>query len=374
MQSEPRRVLVAFGTRPEVIKLAPVISALRRQPGLETITCASGQHREMVDQILPFFQLDPDIDLNLMRPGQSLHRLLAGIVEQMGEVIERCKPDLVVVQGDTGTALGTGLAAIYCGLPIAHVEAGLRTYRLYDPFPEEANRRLLDQMSSLLFAPTEDCRTALLAEGLPADSVHVTGNTVVDALEMVRRHWDEHGAPAEAERLLADCPGPMLLLTGHRRENLGDGLAAVFSAIAQLAEEQPELTVLFPVHRNPDVRGLAETMLAGHRNIRLLEPMAYPVFLRLVARADLIVTDSGGIQEEAPSFGTPILVTRRTTERQPLTESGAGVLSCPETDQVLAQARALLAQGRRSSPSNPFGDGRAGDRIAAHIAAFLRKD
>lgn len=371
MACNPRRILVVFGTRPEAIKLAPVIAALRARSDLETIVCNTGQHGEMLDQVLPFFGISPDIDLALMRQGQDLHQVVAGVIESMGAVIARTAPDMVVVQGDTSTALGSGLAAVYSQSPLAHVEAGLRTYDMRDPFPEEANRRLLDQMSSLLFAPTEDCRAALLAEGLPQEMIHVTGNSVVDALEMARRHWDEHGAPVEAEAILAECGGPVVLVTGHRRENLGEGLAEIFAGVAALAEEQPDITVLFPVHRNPDVRGAANAQLAGRSNVKLLPPQPYPVFLNLAARADLIITDSGGIQEEAPSFGTPVLVTRRTTERQPLTASGAGILVVPKAETVLAHARAMLAAGRRMPGHNPFGDGRAGERITEHVVRFL---
>lgn len=370
MSSDRKRVLVVFGTRPEAIKLAPVVTALRAMPDLETVVCSTGQHRDMVAQVLPSLGLTPDIDLDLMQPGQSLHSVVADVLRHVGEVVDRIAPGLVVVHGDTGSAVGATLAAHYSGCPVAHVEAGLRTGDLFDPFPEEANRRLIDPVCSLLFAPTATARDTLLAEGHSPANVHLTGNTVVDALETIRTQWAAEGPPPAASALLAECPGPVVLLTCHRRENFGDGLAAIFAGVAALARQRPDVTVLFPVHRNPEVRAAA-AILADLPNLRLLEPLPYPDFLYLVARAALIITDSGGIQEEAPSFGTPVLVARRVTERQQLTDSGGGILVGRCADSVLAQALACLDTGRRPAGPNPFGDGLAGKRIAVAIAAFL---
>lgn len=370
MPSERKRVLVVFGTRPEAIKLAAVVTALRQRPEMETIVCCTGQHRDMVAQVLPSLGLVPDINLDLMQPGQTPNSVVADVLRGVGDLVERLSPSLVVVHGDTGSAVGATLAAHYGGCPVAHVEAGLRTGDLFDPFPEEANRRLIDSVCSLLFAPTVAARDALLAEGHPPANIHLTGNTVVDALETIRARWAEDGAPPVAAGLLAQCDGPTVLMTCHRRENFGDGLAAIFAGVAELARRRPEITVLFPVHRNPEVRAAAQA-LQGLANVRLMEPMPYPDFLYLVANAALIITDSGGIQEEAPSFGTPVLVARRVTERQQLTESGGGILVGRCADTVLRQALSCLDGDRRPLAANPFGDGRAGMRIAAAIAAQL---
>lgn len=372
MPCDRPRVLVVFGTRPEIIKLAPVVTALRRQPGIETVVCSTGQQRELGAQTLAAFGLAADMDLDLMRHGQDLHDVVAGTLCGVRDVVARIRPALVVVQGDTGSAVGAGLAAYYARVPVAHVEAGLRTGDMFDPFPEEVNRRLLDELASLLFAPTARARDTLLREGVPAGRVHLTGNTVVDALRMAERRWREGGPPPAAAALLASCPGPLLLLTCHRRETFGSGQAAIFDGVLDVARRRPDLTVLFPVHPNPEVRQPAEACFADVPNIRLSEQMPYPDFLYLLSRADLVVSDSGGVQEEAPSFGTPLLVVRRQTERVEGVEAGQAVVSGLEAGDIATRALALLEAGRRPpARQNPYGDGQAGERIATACVAAV---
>lgn len=364
MPSDRPKVLVVFGTRPEIIKLAPVVAALRRHPAVEVVTCNTGQQRELSAQALAAFDLAADIQLDLMRRGQDLHDVVAGTLCGVRDAVARIGPALVVVQGDTGSAVGAGLAAYYARVPVAHVEAGLRTGDMFNPFPEEINRRLLDELSTLLFAPTPRARDTLLREGIPAERVHLTGNTVVDALLAAGRRPPSPAAAA----LTAGLPGPLLLLTCHRRENFGAGLAAIFDGVLEVARRRPDLTVLFPVHPNPEVREPAEARFAGAANVRLIGQLPYHDFLHLLGRADLMVSDSGGVQEEAPSFGTPLLVVRRLTERMEGIEAGHADMVGPDCAAIAARAMDLLEAGRRPRAPNPYGDGRAGERIAAICA------
>ncbi|HLN26043.1 MAG TPA: UDP-N-acetylglucosamine 2-epimerase (non-hydrolyzing) [Patescibacteria group bacterium] len=365
MPCETPRILVVFGTRPEIIKLAPVVAALRQKPGIETVVCSTGQQRELAAQTLAVFDLTADFDLQLMRERQDLHDIVAGALCGTRDIIAQVRPSFVLVQGDTGSAVGAGLAAYYSRIPLGHVEAGLRTNDMFNPFPEEANRRLLDEVSSLLFAPTPRARDVLLREGVAAERVHLTGNTVVDALMMARQGWEQRGAPATAAGLLASCPGKKLLLTCHRRENFGDGLAAIFDGVADIARRYPDLTVLFPVHPNPTVRDAAQAHLGGVANVRLLGQLPYPDFLYLLSHADLVISDSGGVQEEAPSFGTPLMVVRRQTERMEGVEGGFATIARLEAEDISRHALELLAQGRRPpTVTTPYGDGHAAQRIA----------
>lgn len=367
MRPDRPKVLVVFGTRPEVIKLAPVIAALRRCPAVEVVVCNTGQQRELSAQAMAAFDLVADLDLELMRHGQDLHDVVAGTLCGVRDAVARIRPALTVVQGDTGSAVGAGLASYYARVPVAHVEAGLRTGDMFNPFPEEVNRRLLDELSTLLFAPTARARDTLLREGVPAERIHLTGNTVVDALRMAEHRLNAAPPPAAA---VLPAAGPLLLLTCHRRENFGDGLSAIFNGVLEAARQRPDLTVLFPVHPNPEVRAAAQAHFAECGNVRLLDQLPYPDFLYLLARADLAVSDSGGVQEEAPSFGTPLLVVRRQTERMEGVEAGYADIVDLTSPAIAARILELLAAGRRPRADNPYGDGRAGTRIADICAAF----
>lgn len=355
------RVLVVYGTRPEAIKMAPVVAALRAcGKRFETVVCNTAQHREMVEQVQELLGLVPDLDLALMTPNQRLNELTARVVLAMDEVLERVRPDWLLVQGDTTTAMGAALAAFHRGVPVGHVEAGLRTGDLARPFPEEANRRLIDVVASALFTPTERARDALLAEGVDTQRVFLTGNTVVDALQSLA------ASLGEVERR------DEVLITVHRRESFGEPIRGIFQAIAELAERFPHLQWVYPVHRNPNVREPAHAMLGGISNVELHEPFDYRELVRRLMRARCVLTDSGGIQEEAPTFGTPVLVLRDRTERQEGVEAGAARLVGVERDRIVAACTALLVDDDAyrviAAASNPYGDGHASERIAAILA------
>lgn len=355
------RVLVVYGTRPEAIKMAPVAVALRaRGDRFETVVCSTAQHRQMVEQVQELLGLVPDLDLALMTPNQRLNELTVRVVAAMDEVLERVRPDWLLVQGDTTTAMGATLAAFHRGVPVGHVEAGLRTGDLARPFPEEANRRLIDVIASALFTPTERAREALLAEGLDAQRVFLTGNTVVDALRSVA------ASLGKVERR------DEVLITVHRRESFGQPIRGIFQAIAELAERFPHLRWVYPVHRNPNVREPAHAMLGGIPNLELHEPFDYRELVRRLMRARCALTDSGGIQEEAPTFGTPVLVLRDRTERQEGVEAGVARLVGVDREAIVATASELLTDptvhAAMATALNPYGDGRAAERIAAILA------
>lgn len=355
------RILVVYGTRPEAIKMAPVVAALRaRGERFETVVCNTAQHREMVEQVQELLGLAPDLDLDLMRPNQRLNELTARVVAAMDEVLERLRPDWLLVQGDTTTAMGAALAAFHRGVPVGHVEAGLRTGDLTRPFPEEANRRLIDVVARALFAPTERARDTLLAEGVDAQRVFLTGNTVVDALQSIAASLGEVAREEE------------VLITVHRRESFGEPIRGIFQAIAELAERFPHLRWVYPVHRNPQVREPAHAMLGGIANVELHDPFDYRELVRRLRRARCVLTDSGGIQEEAPTFGTPVLVLRDRTERQEGVEAGVARLVGVQRDRIVAAFTELLADDdayrAMAAASNPYGDGHAGERIAAILA------
>lgn len=369
-------ITAVFGTRPEAIKLCPVIDELRKRPGVRVSVCVSGQHRQMLDQVLDVFQVVPDVDLGVMTHNQSLASLSARLLDRLDESLEAAPADLVVVQGDTTTALMGSLAAFYRRVPVAHVEAGLRTGNLFSPWPEEMNRRTVGQLATLHFAPTEGARQALLREGVAPKSIWVTGNTVVDALqrarEVVRR------APQPVPGLPPEfwaSQKPMVLVTGHRRENFGSGLESICKALADLSSRFTYAEFVYPVHLNPNVREPVFRLLGGLANIRLLEPLDYLSFLRLMDRAALILTDSGGIQEEAPSMGKPVLVMRDTTERQEAIEGGLARLVGTQQGSIVDSVSAFL-EGRdplcrAPRGENPFGDGRAAERISDACVQFL---
>ncbi len=367
------KIAVIFGTRPEAIKMAPLVLAFQRHPAVTCRVCVTGQHREMLDQVLQVFGIVPDVDLNLMRPNQGLGGLTARAVEAIDRYLADEKPDLVFVQGDTTTTFCAALAAFYHHVPVAHVEAGLRTGNLQAPWPEEANRVLTSRLTALHFAPTETSRTNLLREGVAADRVFVTGNTVIDALflalEKVRACPPEvPGLPLHALNGKSDAP-PVVLITGHRRENFGPGFEAICRAIAELMRCFPTTQFVYPVHLNPNVREPVRRILgAGNApNIHLIEPLAYLPFVAMMDRATVILTDSGGVQEEAPSLGKPVLVMRETTERPEAVEAGTVKLVGTNYDAIVEQTSKLLAdpvaRAAMTRIHNPYGDGQAVKRI-----------
>jgi UDP-N-acetylglucosamine 2-epimerase (non-hydrolysing) len=368
------KVLFVFGTRPEAIKLAPVVKALSGRPDFDCKICVTGQHREMLAQVLELFELRPDWNLELMRPNQDLAYLTGAALSGVSEVLDAFRPQRVIVQGDTTTTFAASLAAFYQRIPVAHVEAGLRTDNIYSPWPEEVNRRLVSHIADLHFAPTVRARDNLQREGIGAARILVTGNTGIDALLSVAELLDER--PQLRSRLEAMLPANfagrrVILMTGHRRESLDGGIARICRTMARIAE-RPDVAVVFPVHRNPNVRGAVEP-LHGHANVLLTDPVGYPELVFLLKRCHFVVTDSGGIQEEAPSFGKPVLVTRDTTERPEAMELGLARLVGTDAQRLYAEMSALLddpeAYARMSRIANPYGDGRASARIAQRLTA-----
>jgi UDP-N-acetylglucosamine 2-epimerase (non-hydrolysing) len=367
-------LLVTFGTRPEAIKMAPVVKALRGRPDAFRVrVCVTAQHRDMLDQVLSLFGIVPDVDLHLMRPGQSPAELLSRALGGMTDTIRAGRTDLVLVHGDTTTALATTLAAFHLQVPVAHVEAGLRSHRMDAPFPEEMNRVVIDRLASLHLAPTPLAERTLRAEGLPADGVLVTGNTAIDALLDVRARLAELPLALPAEVLAAPR---LVLVTAHRRESFGAPIREVFAALAALARSHPDTTFVYPVHRNPEVDGPARELLR-EENLRLLPPVGYAETVALLDRSLLVLTDSGGIQEEAATLGRPVLVLREVTERPELVEAGAGLLVGTDRTRIEREAARLLADsaararmggGPEALPRALFGDGHASRRIAARLA------
>ncbi|HEX2223785.1 MAG TPA: UDP-N-acetylglucosamine 2-epimerase (non-hydrolyzing) [Thermoanaerobaculia bacterium] len=362
--AQPLKVLAVYGTRPEAIKMAPVIEALRRRPETFAVrVCTTGQHREMLDQVQELFGLVPDLDLQLMQPDQTLNGLSAAALAAMDRVLATEAPDWLLVQGDTTTAMTAGLAAFHRGIRVGHVEAGLRTGDLRHPFPEEANRRIIDLLADALFAPTERSRQALLAEGCDPGKAYVVGNTVIDALQAIATgaEGDEDGSGRRE-----------VLVTVHRRESFGEPIREIFSALRELAEVFPEVDWVYPVHRNPNVRGPAHERLSGLSNLHLIEPLDYKDLVRRLERCHLVLTDSGGIQEEAPTFGKPVLVLRETTERPEGVDAGVARLVGADRARIVAEASRLLrspdAYQEMARAVNPYGDGRAAERIAAILA------
>jgi UDP-N-acetylglucosamine 2-epimerase (non-hydrolysing) len=370
-----KKILVVFGTRPEAIKLAPVIAALRAQPSLfETTVCSSGQHREMLVQALATFGIAPDIDLDVMRADQTLPDLTAQLVTSLSQTIARIGPDRVIVQGDTTTAFAGALAAYYGQVSVAHVEAGLRTHDRYNPFPEEINRRLVSAIADIHFAPTESAAIALTSEGIAPTSVHRTGNTIVDALLMLKARLDAPegtGLVSPLIRKFATDPERLILVTCHRRENFGNGLAAICRALQRIGLAHSDHRIVFPVHLNPNVRSQVMPMLGAIPNISLIEPVSHPEIIYMLSRAVLVLSDSGGLQEEAPSFGVPVLVLRKTTERPEAIEAGLAELVGADEQLIVDRTAVWLSRrgaGGGLSVANPFGDGRASERIVEILA------
>lgn len=367
-------VLIAFGTRPEAIKLAPVIFQLRvAAPHIRTCVCVTAQHRLMLDQVLALFDIVPDHDLRLMRDDQSLFDVTERALRGLGEVMTAEAPDLVLVQGDTTTTFTAALSAYYLRIPVGHVEAGLRTGDRYQPFPEEANRRLTDHLSTLLFAPTESARQNLLAEGLAPSSIFVTGNTAIDALLMTAKR--ELPPSDDVFARLDSARRRIILVTAHRRENFGPPLDRICAALRSLAETRDDIEIVYPVHPNPNVAGPVYRLLAGVPRIHLTEPLDYATFIKLMDRSHIILTDSGGIQEEAPSLGKPTLVLREATERQEAVEAGTATVVGTDSARIVAAVIALLdddvAYGAQARRTNPFGDGHAAGRIVSVVSSML---
>jgi UDP-N-acetylglucosamine 2-epimerase (non-hydrolysing) len=366
--------MVALGTRPECIKLAPVIAALRaRNRHFKTIVCSSGQQRELLEQALFAFQLGVDRDLGVTRSDQSLAELTAGLVTGFTAAIADLKPDRLLVQGDTTTAFAAALAAYYQRVPIAHVEAGLRSYDRFNPFPEEINRRYISAIADTHFAPTKAAADALLSEGVDAASIHMTGNTIVDALLALRARLEAPGGSGLISGAVREfaAGSPIVLVTCHRRENFGDNLEAILRAVRRIAVAHPAHRIVFPIHPNPIIRNAVFPALGGVANIHLLDPVSYPDSIFLLTRASLVLTDSGGLQEEAPSFGVPVLVLRCATERPEAIEAGLAELVGVDEDRIVTRAADLLARPGKAAGgarSNPFGDGRASERIVDVLA------
>lgn len=364
------KVLTVFGTRPEAIKMAPLALQLADDTRFEAKVCVTAQHREMLDQVLQLFNLQPDYDLNIMKPGQDLSDITTGILQGLKTVLAEFKPDMVLVHGDTATTFATALAAYYQQIPVGHIEAGLRTGNMYSPWPEEGNRCLTGAITTLHFAPTSASRQNLLAEGVKDNTIVVTGNTVIDALLQVKEKIEnDTDLVAElAQRFdFLDSTKKLILVTGHRRESFGGGFERICQALVQTAEQHPEVQIVYPVHLNPNVQEPVNRLLRQSPSIHLIEPQDYLPFVYLMNKAHIILTDSGGIQEEAPSLGKPVLVMRDTTERPEAVEAGTVKLVGTHIDQITQELTRLLtdstAYERMSQAHNPYGDGLACQRI-----------
>ncbi|XAM01293.1 UDP-N-acetylglucosamine 2-epimerase (non-hydrolyzing) [Phycisphaeraceae bacterium D3-23] len=378
----PKQVAIFMGTRPEAIKLAPVVRALQAEPALTPILVSTGQHKEMLAQVAELFDVHADVTLDAMRPGQSLTALHARLLTQLDDVLDQLKPDYALVQGDTTTVLAAAQCCFYRRVPVGHVEAGLRTGDLSAPFPEEANRRQASVLCDLHFAPTAQARDNLLAEGVDRDTVYVTGNTVIDALHLeVERQRDPAIAQQTAQALADDLGAgwddrPYVLVTGHRRENFGDGLRQICAALRELAQRFPDRRFIYPVHLNPNVAGPVHELLAGVENLVLTGPKDYRLFVALLRGCELVLTDSGGVQEEAPSLGKPVLVMRETTERPEGVAAGAVALVGADQVRIVSGVARLLedpaARAAMSNAQNPYGDGQAAPRIADAIRSRLQ--
>ncbi len=360
---EKKKVLVVFGTRPEAIKMAPVVHALQSQEEeFSSHICVTGQHRHILDQMLDFFQISPDVDLDIMSENQSLESLTAKAITSVGGVLGRVRPDVTLVQGDTTTAMAAGLASFYARVPVGHVEAGLRTGNSYDPFPEEINRRLLTTLSTFHFAPTPAAAKALLQDGVDESQIYVTGNTVIDALL-----W---GSKRVERTLLRDeLEGRrFILVTAHRRENFGDPVKNICTALQQIVRDN-DVSVVYPVHPNPNIRKVVFERLQHVKHIHLIEPLEYKEFIAFMKDASLLLTDSGGVQEEAPTLGKPVLVLRKTTERPEAIEAGVARLVGTEVVSIVDNVEALLNSKEKydemANRANPFGDGTAAEQITA---------
>lgn len=357
-----KNIMLVFGTRPEAIKMCPVVNELKSRKNLETIVCVTGQHRQMLDQVLEAFDVVPDYDLSVMKERQTLFDVTVNVLQGMKEVLEEVMPDIVLVHGDTSTTFVTALACFYLQIPVGHVEAGLRTHNIFSPYPEEFNRQAVSIVSSLNFAPTELAKQNLLSEGRDVASIHITGNTAIDALQTTVRADYTH------EQLEWAKDSRLILITAHRRENLGEPMRHMFRAIKRIVEEHQDIKVIYPIHMNPVVRETANEILGNDDRIRIIEPLEVLDFHNFLANSYLVLTDSGGIQEEAPSLGKPVLVMRDTTERPEGIAAGTLRLVGTDEENIYNNFKLLLENEeeyrKMSQASNPYGDGKASKRIA----------
>lgn len=375
MTMKKKKIAIVFGTRPEAIKMAPVIMELNKnQDVFDTTVIVTAQHREMLDQVLKVFKITPDYDLNIMRRNQTLSDITSDVLQGIEKVLLKEEPDMVLVHGDTTTSFASALASYYQQVPIGHVEAGLRTYDKYFPFPEEANRQLIDNLSELLFVPTEATKSNLLGEGISEDKITVTGNTVIDAIHYTKRSESEH----PIFKIMDESPDTKwILLTMHRRENHGIPMNNVFKALRKLIDSREDISLVMPVHMSPIVRQSVSNLLSGHERIHLVEPLEVDVFHKLINRAFLVMTDSGGLQEEAPALDVPVLVLRDKTERPEGLEAGTLRIVGTDEDKVAQELNELLSNERlytkMSKAINPYGDGLASGRIVNEITKFFDK-
>lgn len=358
------KILIIFGTRPEAIKMAPVVKKLEEQQGkIKTVVCVSGQHREMLNQVLPLFNIKPDIDLGIMQENQSLDSLTSSAMRVLTKILAEIKPDLVLVQGDTTTAMAAGLASFYQRIPVGHIEAGLRTNDIYNPFPEEINRRIISTIATYHFAPTENSLMALLKEGISKKDIYLTGNTIVDTMKMIVKNFDRK----VNLDLSVSGKNKLILVTAHRRENFGAPLASICTALRAIVERNKDVEIVYPVHLNPNVREPVFRMLSGVKRIHLVSPVEYHELAYLLKRAYFVLTDSGGIQEEAPVFGKPVLVMRIETERPEGIEAGVAKLVGTDAHTIVKEVELLLhnrcAYAKMSKSISPYGDGKAAGRI-----------
>lgn len=371
-----KKIMVVFGTRPEAIKMVPLVHEIKNNSSMELKVCVTAQHREMLDQVLELFEITPDYDLNLMKSGQTLSDITSSILINIKKIFQEWKPDLVMVHGDTATTFAVSLAAYYEQIAIGHVEAGLRTGNIYSPWPEEANRKLTSVLTEYHFAPTESSKENLLKEGYPEDRIVVTGNTVIDALHMAKDKIDSSVDLAEELRnsfpfLRSDKK--MILVTGHRRESFGRGFENICEALAYIAKKHDDVQIVYPVHMNPNVREPVNRILAGINNVHLIEPQQYLPFIYLMSKSYLILTDSGGIQEEAPSLGKPVLVMRETTERPEAVEAGTVKLVGTDKERIINEVNTLLTSeesyNAMSFAHNPYGNGTASKIIVSKLVS-----
>ncbi len=363
-----KKIMTIFGTRPEAIKMAPLVLALKKDPELEPIVVVTAQHREMLDQVLKIFDIEPDFDLNIMKQGQTLSEVTGRVIEGLDSVIKEAKPDMILVHGDTTTTFAGSLAAFYNQIDIGHVEAGLRTHNKYSPFPEEMNRQMTGVLADLHFSPTENSKQNLLVENKDEESISVTGNTAIDALKTTVNE-EYHSEIIEKHK-----DNKVILLTAHRRENIGTPMHNIFSAVRDIVDEFEGVTVVYPIHKNPKVRSIAEEYLGGHERIEIIEPLDVVDFHNFAANSHIILTDSGGVQEEAPSLAKPVVVLRDTTERPEGVEAGTLKLAGIEKQYIYDLTKELLTNEdmykRMSHAANPYGDGEASQRICENIKYF----
>ncbi len=368
------KVLTVFGTRPEAIKMAPIIKEMEKRDEIESMTCITAQHREMLDQVLNLFKIEPDYDLNIFSPGQSLTQITVRALEGLEKIIGEVKPDLLLVQGDTTTVFSGALAAFYHRIKIGHVEAGLRSYDIYSPYPEEANRKLTGIVTNFHFAPTENNRENLLKENYDEKDIYITGNTVIDALNYAKK--DDYVFENELLKDLDFDNNRIILLTSHRRENIGKPMENIFNAINDITEKYPDVEIVFPIHLNPKVREIAKNIFNDNNRIHLVEPLEYEPFVNLMAKSYFIVTDSGGLQEEAPSLGKPVLVVRKETERPEGIEAGTCKLLGVEYSDIFNGIDLLLEDkkeyNKMAMAVNPYGDGQAAKYITDIIINSLK--